>query len=102
MGKGDKKTKRGKIIIGSFGVSRPSRKKKSVAQPVAKAEPKPKKSEVDEKLVPPAKAAPKKSTKKAEEHLETAEEKPKTSKSRKKTSEGEVESHDTPAETVQE
>jgi ribosomal small subunit protein bTHX len=27
MGKGDKKTKRGKIIMGSFGVRRPKRKK---------------------------------------------------------------------------
>lgn len=27
MGKGDKKTKKGKIIMGSFGVSRPHKKK---------------------------------------------------------------------------
>lgn len=31
MGKGDKKTKRGKINIGSYGVTRPRKKKKSVA-----------------------------------------------------------------------
>lgn len=48
MGKGDKKSRRGKINIGSHGVSRPRRKTK-VAIPVAepevvkvKAEPKPK------------------------------------------------------------
>jgi len=28
MGKGDKRTKKGKIILGSFGVSRPKKKKK--------------------------------------------------------------------------
>jgi 30S ribosomal protein S31 len=31
MGKGDKKTRRGKLIIGSFGKTRPSRKAKVVA-----------------------------------------------------------------------
>jgi 30S ribosomal protein S31 len=31
MGKGDKKTKRGKIIMGSYGVRRPQRKKQDVA-----------------------------------------------------------------------
>ncbi len=30
MGKGDKKSKRGKITIGSFGVSRPRKKAKSI------------------------------------------------------------------------
>lgn len=30
MGKGDKKTKRGKIILGSSGVKRPKNKKKAV------------------------------------------------------------------------
>ena len=29
MGKGDKKTKRGKITMGTFGVRRPRKKKKS-------------------------------------------------------------------------
>lgn len=29
MGKGDKKTKKGKIVIGSYGVSRPKSKNKS-------------------------------------------------------------------------
>lgn len=31
MGKGDKRTKRGKIFAGSFGNSRPKRVKKNVA-----------------------------------------------------------------------
>ncbi len=31
MGKGDKKTKRGKIFMGSYGVSRPRKKKKNAA-----------------------------------------------------------------------
>jgi len=30
MGRGDKKTKRGKIFKGSFGKTRPRRKKKSI------------------------------------------------------------------------
>jgi 30S ribosomal protein S31 len=34
MGKGDIKTKRGKIINGSFGVSRPHKEKKVVAEVV--------------------------------------------------------------------
>jgi len=38
MGKGDKKTGRGKIFMGSYGVTRPRKKKKSVA---VKAEEKP-------------------------------------------------------------
>ena len=36
MGKGDIKTKRGKIINGSFGVSRPHKAKAVVAEPAAK------------------------------------------------------------------
>ncbi len=35
MGKGDKKTKKGKICIGSYGVIRP-KKKASARKPVAK------------------------------------------------------------------
>ena len=41
MGKGDKKTKKGKITMGSFGVTRPKRKKKveitATATPKVKA-----------------------------------------------------------------
>jgi 30S ribosomal protein S31 len=33
MGKGDKKSRRGKIIIGSFGVRRPRKKKKGIVVP---------------------------------------------------------------------
>jgi 30S ribosomal protein S31 len=32
MGKGDKKTKKGKIFKGSFGKSRPARRKKTVSK----------------------------------------------------------------------
>jgi 30S ribosomal protein S31 len=32
MGRGDKKTKKGKIFKGSFGKSRPANKKKNVAK----------------------------------------------------------------------
>ncbi len=54
MGKGDKKTKRGKIHIGSYGVKRPRKvaAKKTVAKTAKKAAPK--------------KAAAKKASKKAE------------------------------------
>lgn len=39
MGKGDKKTKRGKIVIGSYGVRRPRKKKIiSATKPKAKVE----------------------------------------------------------------
>ena len=44
MGKGDKKSKRGKIIIGSFGVRRARRKKKGIVAP-----PKPKELKVKAK-----------------------------------------------------
>ncbi len=54
MGKGDKKTKRGKIHIGSYGVIRP--KKKAVKKAAAKTA----------KKAAPKKAAPKKAAKKAE------------------------------------
>ena len=41
MGKGDKKSRRGKVAIGSFGKTRPARKAKvaaSAPEPVAKPE----------------------------------------------------------------
>lgn len=44
MGKGDKKSKRGKIIIGSYGVRRPSRKKHVAVPSVKTVEEKPKKA----------------------------------------------------------
>ncbi|MBK5277395.1 MAG: 30S ribosomal protein THX [Bacteroidia bacterium] len=56
MGRGDKKTKKGKISIGSFGVSRKRKKAKKNVAPVAKAE-----VVVSEVVVKPkAKRAPKK------------------------------------------
>lgn len=55
MGKGDKRSKRGKIHIGTSGVSRPKRKK-STATSAAPAAPK--------------KAAPKKAAKKAAKKAE--------------------------------
>lgn len=67
MGKGDKKSRRGKIHIGSHGVRRPQRKAKTiipVAEPeVVKVEPKPK--------------TPKKATGEKTEAVEAAVEKPK-------------------------
>jgi ribosomal small subunit protein bTHX len=49
MGKGDKKSKRGKIIMGSYGVSRP--KRKIVGKLVSsQAESKPEKPEVKQKV----------------------------------------------------
>jgi 30S ribosomal protein S31 len=61
MGKGDKKTKKGKISMGSFGVTRPKRKKK-VDITAAKAKPaKAKKADSASK-----EDKPKKSTKKKE------------------------------------
>ncbi|MBK6967174.1 MAG: 30S ribosomal protein THX [Bacteroidales bacterium] len=48
MGKGDKKSKRGKIILGSHGVSRPKRKK-SGRVVIAPTEPKAETAEVNQK-----------------------------------------------------
>lgn len=56
MGKGDKRSKRGKIHIGSTGVSRP-KKKKAAKKAASKAAP---------KKAAAKKAAPKKAAKKAE------------------------------------
>ncbi len=94
MGKGDKKTKRGKIIIGSAGVKRTRKKKNSAA-----AKPKtgsPSASESEAILAQEAKAV-KKAAKKAEEHTEGTDEKPKAAKAKKKTAEPEAE-----VETVRE
>jgi ribosomal small subunit protein bTHX len=93
MGKGDKKSKRGKIIIGSYGVRRSQRNKKAFVAPPKATEIKPKKiveepvtiaalEETEEKVV--KKTAAKKTTKKTAEGTEPAE-KPKTSKAKKAT-----------------
>jgi len=100
MGKGDKKTKRGKIVIGSSGVSRARKKKRSKSGMVHKVESKPNDilehnptvqipeispmlEQVEEKVTKkPAvkKAAPKKPVEKVVE----GESKPKPAKSKKK------------------
>ncbi|MEI7897788.1 MAG: 30S ribosomal protein THX [bacterium] len=90
MGKGDKKSKRGKIIIGSSGVSRSRKKKRTILPVAAKAEPKPKK-EVEELVESVVKTAARKTAKKAEDHATGAEEKPKAAKAKKKADEGETE-----------
>ena len=65
MGKGDKRTKRGKIIIGSYGVLRPKKKKKLFVDKT----PKPKKSIVkveipeEKEVTPKAKKVPAKAAK---------------------------------------
>jgi 30S ribosomal protein S31 len=41
MGKGDKRTRKGKIVAGSFGNTRPKPKKKAFAKPVEVVEEKP-------------------------------------------------------------
>ncbi|MBW6491848.1 MAG: 30S ribosomal protein THX [Lentimicrobium sp.] len=66
MGKGDKKSKRGKIIMGSYGVSRP----KKTAKPAAPKKEKPVEVEVKVKTTKP-KAA--KKTKIAEPSAPDAE-----------------------------
>ena len=71
MGKGDKKTKRGKIVIGSYGVRRPRKNKPTMAAPASKP-----KAAV--KAEPKAKAEPK--VKAKAEHKET----PKPKKTAKK------------------
>ncbi|MFZ4411897.1 MAG: 30S ribosomal protein THX [Bacteroidales bacterium] len=56
MGKGDKKTKRGKIILGSSGIKRPKNKKKILTAIVAQ-------KPIDEIVEPkPAKKTTKKAT----------------------------------------
>jgi len=95
MGKGDKKSKRGKIIIGSFGVRRPSRKKKAGVPAVKTAVEKPGKATkaAEEPVVmpvvavEPAAAEVKKPVKKAPAKKVAAEEdtaKPKAAKTKKK------------------
>lgn len=54
MGKGDKKTRKGKIRLGSYGVSRPRKKKKTAA----KAKSKPASAKKTAKKAPAKKAKP--------------------------------------------
>lgn len=73
MGKGDQKTRRGKVTAGSYGKSRP---RKSGTAKVAVAP----KVEKPKKEVAPKAEKPKKAAKPAEE---VAEEKPKTTRKKK-------------------
>lgn len=59
MGKGDKKSRKGKITMGSYGVLRPRKKAKTKVASAKKATP-------AKKASTPKKAAPKKTTKKTE------------------------------------
>ena len=61
MGKGDKKSRKGKITMGSYGVTRPRKKTKTAAPAAAKAP----KVAKEKKEAAPKKAA-KKAAKKAE------------------------------------
>jgi ribosomal small subunit protein bTHX len=81
MGKGDKKTRRGKIVMKSYGVRRPQRTKKVILPavppaPAVKPEPKPEKV----KKVKP----PKEEIVLTEVSTEIKAEKPKTPRTRKK------------------
>lgn len=96
MGKGDKKSRRGKIIMGSFGVRRPSRKRVSAVPPVKIAEEKPKKAAkiveepvevpvaVVEQTTPEVKKPVKKAPAKKAIPAEGEPEKPKVVKTKKK------------------
>ena len=64
MGKGDKKSRKGKITMGSYGVTRPRKKTKSAV--VVSTTPKAPKVAKVKKEAAPKKAAPKKAAKKAE------------------------------------
>jgi len=55
MGKGDKRTKRGKIAKGSYGKSRPHKSKKKRVRPAVKVAPAAKKSAPPKKKVVRAK-----------------------------------------------
>jgi 30S ribosomal protein S31 len=63
MGKGDKKSRKGKIAMGSHGVTRPRKKVKTVAAKKAGVS---KKAAAPAKPAKTAKTAPKKAAKKAE------------------------------------
>ena len=85
MGKGDKKTRRGKIIIGSNGVRRPANKpkayvapemvaklKKTTEKPKAEAKPKVKVAEVAPETGPETVAAETKTVKKTMKKVKSA------------------------------
>ena len=114
MGKGDKKSKRGKIVIGSFGVRRAHRKKRTIIAVPKTQDPGPKKVKeeklkvsepVTEQVIPPVpdEAAPvkkpvKKTAKKTEEAPEGGDGKPKTHKPKKVQEDAEPGKPEPPAE----
>ena len=77
MGKGDKKSRRGKITNGSYGKTRPEKTSKLVVVVEKSAKAKP------EKSAPEKEPKPKVAKPKAEKPEETAEEKPKTVRKKK-------------------
>ncbi len=84
MGKGDKKTKRGKIIIGSYGVRRPSRSRKT--NPVVAVKVKAEKK-VEKEVVEKVKAEKKVENVVAETTEKKAAKKPAAKKPKKETKE---------------
>ncbi len=96
MGKGDKKTRRGKIVIGTSGVRRARKKKQTSRKSVKNPEPV-KVAAIVETPVEAVKEPIKKSPKKITESTPPTAEKPKTVRSRKKT----TESPETPEKQVE-
>jgi len=88
MGKGDKKSKRGKIVIGSYGVRRAHKKKNAIVSAPKKEEPKPK-PDTEERIVIAQTPPPRKTTKKAAGEV-SGEEKPKTPRAKKKSTDSET------------
>ena len=92
MGKGDKKTRRGKIVIGSYGVKRARKKKKGIVVPpkpkeieiIAKPLEEPVKVILAETVIAEKKPVKKAPAKKAAIKTEDAGVKPKSPKPRKK------------------
>ena len=77
MGKGDIKTKRGKIIAGSYGVRRPRKETAAYVAPVKKEKPAAKvEKDATEEKVAPKKPAAKKAAAKKSAAKKTAEKKP--------------------------
>ena len=77
MGKGDKKTKKGKISAGSYGISRKRKKATAIVTPKAKKKVAPKKVEAEKEAAPAKKAAPKKPAAKKTTTKKAAPKKPK-------------------------
>ena len=85
MGKGDKKTKRGKITIGTYGVHRPKKKANAFKPKVEKKEVGVVKEEAPKKAAPKKTTAKKTTTKKAEPKAEPKAKAPAKSTAKKTT-----------------